>query len=112
MMLWVATGLVLIALYAWYATIVTRRNRVSEALASIDVQLTQRHDLIPNVLQIARRFMDHERGLMDDITAMRAKALSRSASATSAVSAKNSPQKINSAPASADCLRSPRTIRR
>jgi LemA protein len=67
-------GAVLIGLYAWYASIVTRRNRVSEALASIDVQLTQRHDLIPNVLQIAKRFMEHERGLMDDITALRAKA--------------------------------------
>ena len=51
--------------------IVTRRNRVSEALAGIDVQLQQRHDLIPNVLKIARRFMEHERSLLEEITALR-----------------------------------------
>lgn len=61
-------------LYIWYATIVTRRNRVSEALAGIDVQLQQRHELIPNVLTIARKFMEHERSLFEEITALRNKA--------------------------------------
>ena len=65
---------VAVALYAWYAIIVTRRNRVSEALAGIDVQLQQRHDLIPNVLTIARRFMDHERTLLEEITELRNRA--------------------------------------
>ncbi len=60
--------------YAWYASIVTRKNKVAEALAGVDVQLTQRHDLIPNVLAIAKRFMAHEQGLLEDITALRAKA--------------------------------------
>lgn len=66
--------LLVVGLYVWYAMIVTRRNRVSEALGGIDVQLQQRHDLIPNVLTIARRFMDHERSLLDEITALRARA--------------------------------------
>lgn len=71
---WLVLGVVGIAVYAWYATIVKRRNRVMEALAGIDVQLQQRHDLIPNVLTIARRFMEHERTLLNDITALRATA--------------------------------------
>jgi len=71
---WGAAILSAMVLYAWYATIVTRRNRVAEALAGIDVQLTQRHDLIPNLLAIARRFMEHERGLLDEIAALRSKA--------------------------------------
>lgn len=71
---WIVLAVVLAILYFWYATIVTRRNRVAEALAGIDVQLNQRHDLIPNLLTIARRFMEHERGLLDDITALRTKA--------------------------------------
>jgi LemA protein len=71
---WIAIGAVLAGLYAWYTAIVTRRNRVSEALAGIDVQLQQRHDLIPNVLTIARRFMEHERSLLTEITALRARA--------------------------------------
>jgi LemA protein len=71
---WIALGAILAGMYAWYAAIVTRRNRVSEALGGIDVQLQQRHDLIPNVLTIARRFMEHERSLLTEITALRAKA--------------------------------------
>lgn len=63
---------VLGGLYAWYATIVTRKNRVGEALAGIDVQLTQRHDLVPNVLEIAKRFMAHEKGLLEEVARLRA----------------------------------------
>jgi LemA protein len=73
---WAAAILSTVVLYFWYSTIVKRRNRVAEALAGIDVQLTQRHDLIPNLLAIARRFMEHERALLDEITALRSKATS------------------------------------
>jgi LemA protein len=71
---WLIIGGVAAILYVWYATIVRRRNRVAEALAGIDVQLQQRHDLIPNVLVIARRFMEHEKTLLTEITDLRAKA--------------------------------------
>lgn len=71
---WIGLGVLAVGLYAWYATIVMRRNRVSEALAGVDVQLNQRHDLIPNVLTIARRFMEHEKGLLEEIAALRAQA--------------------------------------
>jgi LemA protein len=71
---WFVIGVVLVVLYIWYATIVKRRNRVSEALAGIDVQLQQRLDLIPNVLTIARRFMQHEQSLLAEITELRTKA--------------------------------------
>jgi len=70
----IIVGGVLIGLYGLYASIVTKRNRVAEALASIDVQLTQRHDLVTNVLAIAKRYLEHERGLMDEVTALRTKA--------------------------------------
>jgi LemA protein len=71
---WAIGGIVAVGLYAWYASIVRRRIRVLEALAGIDVQLQQRHDLIPNVLTIARKFMDHERGLLAEITELRSRA--------------------------------------
>ena len=71
---WIVIGLVVIGGYTWYAAIVRRKNRVLEALAGIDVQLQQRHDLIPNVLTVARRFMEHERQLMAEITDLRSKA--------------------------------------
>jgi len=60
--------------YVLYARLIVRRNKVLEALGDIDVQLTKRHDLIPNVLRIAERFMEHERTLLDEITAQRNKA--------------------------------------
>lgn len=65
---------VVVVLYLWYMSIVRRKNRVNEALAGIDVHLQQRHDLIPNVLTIARRFMDHERALLAEITDLRTRA--------------------------------------
>jgi LemA protein len=72
--MWLVAVIVLVGLYVWYAVIIKRRNRVTEALGSIDVQLQQRHDLIPNVLVIARRFMEHERTLLAEITELRTKA--------------------------------------
>lgn len=62
-------------LYGWYAVIVKRRNAVGETLGAIDAQLQQRHDLIPNVLAIARRFLEHERALLEELTALRARAV-------------------------------------
>src|SRR6187200_734870 len=70
---WAILGIAAVGLYFWYTSIVRRRIRVLEALAGIDVQLQQRHDLIPNVLTIARRFMDHERGLLTEITELRSR---------------------------------------
>ena len=68
---------VLAALYLWYVTIVARRNKVREALGSVDVHLAQRHDLIPNIVKLAARFMEHERGLMEAVTRLRGEVLQR-----------------------------------
>ena len=64
----------LAALYVWYASIITRRNKVREALSSVDVHLNQRHDLIPNIVALAGRYMEHERGLLADVTRLREEA--------------------------------------
>ncbi len=61
----------LVIAYAWYASLIGKRNKAREALSTIDVQLRQRFDLIPNILKIAQKFMDHEKDLMSEITAMR-----------------------------------------
>jgi len=60
-----------LGLFVWYATIVKRKNQVAEALADIDAQLAQRHELLPNVLEIAKRFMAHEKELLDGIARLR-----------------------------------------
>jgi LemA protein len=67
-------GVVLAALYFWYASIVAKRNRVAEALAGIDAQLNMRHDLVPNLLAIAKRYMAHEADVIEQVTQLRAAA--------------------------------------
>ncbi len=64
---------VLIFTYIWYVLLIKRRNQVLECLSGIDVQIAKRHDLIPNILNIAKKFMEHESTLMTEVTALRAK---------------------------------------
>lgn len=71
----VLAGLVLVIAYVWYISLITRRNKVREAFAGIDVQLRKRHDLIPNILTIAQKFMEHERDLLEEVTRLRAAAI-------------------------------------
>lgn len=66
--------LVLLWAYSIYVSLIKKKNKAKEAFSSIDVQLKKRYDLIPNVLFIANKFMEHERGLLDDITRLRAQA--------------------------------------
>ncbi len=58
-------------LYIWYASLIGKRNKVLEALSGIDVQLKKRSNLIPNILTMAQRFMDHEKDLLGEITRLR-----------------------------------------
>ncbi|MGN0032024.1 MAG: LemA family protein [Candidatus Gastranaerophilaceae bacterium] len=65
---------ILAVLYNLYVQLIQKRNKVKEAMGGIDVQLEKRYDLIPNILTIAKKFMEHERGLMDEITKLRSRA--------------------------------------
>jgi LemA protein len=70
----IVVAVLAVVLFGWYATIVQRKNRVDEALSDIDVQLAQRHELVPNVLEIAKRYLSHEKELMDNIARLRSAA--------------------------------------
>ncbi len=73
--IWIGAGVLVILLIYWmYAKAISLRNQVLEALASIDVQLRKRHDLIPNLLKMAQKYLDHERALMESITSLRTRA--------------------------------------
>ncbi len=61
--------------YSVYVSLIQKRNKTQEAFSSIDVQLKKRYDLIPNILTIAQKFMDHERGLMEEVTKLRTQAM-------------------------------------
>ncbi|MEX1155436.1 LemA family protein [Parvibaculum sp.] len=68
----VLLGFLLAGGYIWYASLITRRNEVREAMGSIDVQLRKRFDLLPNIVALAQKFMTHEKALLSELTALRA----------------------------------------
>ena len=63
--------IILIILVSTYNALVRLRNRVKNAWAQIDVQLKRRHDLIPNLVSIAKGYMTHERETFEAITKAR-----------------------------------------
>ncbi len=60
--------------YTFYVSLIQKKNKAKEAFSGIDIQLKKRYDLIPNVLQIAKKFMEHERGLLEEIARLRSQA--------------------------------------
>jgi len=61
--------------------LVTSRNAYKNAFAQIDVQLTRRYDLIPNLVEVAKKYMAHERETLEAVTQARAAAVSGLAAA-------------------------------
>ncbi len=59
-------GAVLLAI-SIYNRLVSGRNRFKNAFAQIDVQLTRRHDLIPNLVETAKGYMAHERETLEAV---------------------------------------------
>jgi LemA protein len=64
-----------------YNGLVTGRNAYKNAFAQIDVQLTRRYDLIPNLVETAKAYMAHERETLEAVTQARAAAVSGLAAA-------------------------------
>ena len=64
-------GILVVVFYLWYASIIGKRNKGQEALSGIDVQLKKRSNLIPNILKIAQKFLQHEKSLLTEITELR-----------------------------------------
>ena len=59
-----------------YNSLVGKKNQVSNVFASIDALLKKRYNLIPNLIATVKAYMQHERGVLTEITEMRARALS------------------------------------
>ena len=80
-MLSVAIGLLVVVIVGAfffagiYNALVKLRNRVKNAWSQIDVQLKRRHDLIPNLINTAKGYMQHERETLDSITQARSRAM-------------------------------------
>lgn len=71
---WTAMVLLVVVLL-WtvgaYNRLVRRRNEIANAFAHIDVQLKRRYDLIPNLVEVTRRYVQHERDTLEAVIAAR-----------------------------------------
>jgi len=73
----ILTIIVLLVLMAisLYNRLVKLRNNREQAFADVDVQLKQRHDMIPQLVEAVKGYMQHERGVLTAITEARANAM-------------------------------------
>ena len=62
-----------------YNGLIGRRNRVDEALSQIQVQLKRRHDLIPNLVNAVKGYMNFEQDVLTKVTEARANAVTAGA---------------------------------
>ena len=80
----VILGVIVVAAF-WavgiYNALITSRNAYKNAFAQIDVQLTRRYDLIPNLVETAKAYMAHERDTLEAVTRARTAAISGLAAA-------------------------------
>ena len=71
---WIVLG-VIVVLALWimmiYNQLVAMRQRVGQAFADVDVQLKQRHDLIPNLVETVKGYAAHERGTLEEVVKAR-----------------------------------------
>jgi LemA protein len=76
---WIVLG-VIVVFVLWaimiYNQLVAMRQRVGQAFADVDVQLKQRHDLIPNLVETVKGYAAHERGTLEDVVKARNAAMS------------------------------------
>ena len=76
---WIVLGVIVVIAFiafAAYNRLVALSQRVNQAFADIDVQLKQRHDLIPNLVETVKGYAQHERGTLDDVIKARNAAMS------------------------------------
>src|SRR4029077_14502161 len=75
---WVVLGIIVV-IVIWaisvYNGLVAMRQRTNQAFADIDVQLKQRHDLIPNLVETVKGYAAHERGTLEAVIQARQTAL-------------------------------------
>lgn len=68
-------AIIVIWAIALYNGLISRRNRVDESWSDIDVQLKRRYDLIPNLIESVKGYMQHERQTLESVTQARVAAM-------------------------------------
>lgn len=65
-----------IVYFIFFNKLISLRQNCNEAWSDIDVQLRRRHDLIPNLVNIVKGYARHETQVLEEVTALRAQAMS------------------------------------
>ena len=76
--LWILLGIIILLILYFlgiYNSLIQLKNRVKNAWSQIDVQLKRRHDLIPNLVETAKGYMQHERQTLENVTNARSRAM-------------------------------------
>src|SRR3989338_1682131 len=81
-------AVVVLWIIAVYNALIRLKNRTQEGWSDIDVQLKRRHDLIPNLINSVKGYMQHEGGILEKITTLRAQAIASQKGGNSADLAK------------------------
>lgn len=77
--MWIAIGIIAVVLFfiiLMFNTLIGRKNQVTNIFGTIDALLKKRYDLLPKLITTVKEYMKHERGLLEQITELRAKAVS------------------------------------
>src|SRR6187401_1471522 len=93
-------GLILLLwIVALYNGLVGARNKYKNGFAQIDVQLKRRYDLIPNLVEVAKGYLKHERETLEAVIAARNQAASAQAKAAAAPGDPSAMQSLTTAEA-------------
>lgn len=73
--IWLIVALVVVWVVFVYNSLVRARNRVKEAWSDILIQLKRRYDLIPNLVETVKGYANHEKSVLEEVTAARTQAM-------------------------------------
>ncbi len=71
---WIIAAFVVIAIVLIFNRLVRKRNYCKNSFAQIDVQLKKRHDLVPNLVSVAKGYLDHEATVLERVISARKRA--------------------------------------
>lgn len=67
----IVAGFILLLMLIAYNSLIGRKNKVEYAFSSTDAMLKKRHDLIPNLVESVKQYMNFEKNLLTDVTKLR-----------------------------------------